>query len=457
MKKLLLVMFIFLAVRLYPAAVLPTDYAADDALPFNELNQIKNYMTGDWLPVSPNTFENEGSAYDIGSATYPWRNAFFIGDVGIGTASPLPAPWGSIQGLHIDGTVGGLLVQGNNSAYMWLYDENGTAHQNKFQISISSEKTTLKAVNDSLADTYSFLTMDHSNGKVGIGVSDPDTKLEVLDTSDQIKFSYDGSNYGTIGADSGGDITITPSGGDITNGTFNLNAGVITGCTAITSTAFTGTLQTAAQTNITSLGTLTSLDVDNINVNTNTITTTSGGLNLLATSGQSITIGSGTNPINLSGQINTNPNFDIGFFIGGVADSRLFDDASNGGSSTTMYIGNQSITTSSDKRYKKNIVDSNIKALDLINKIRIVDFEWDDPTDQGYNNRNARGKWTGFIAQEAIDILPTMINAPRDKKTLEIDYESEQRWMVDDSASIPVLMKAIQELSEKIKELEKGK
>lgn len=41
-----------------------------------------------------------------------------------------------------------------------------------------------------------------------------------------------------------------------------------------------GTLQTAAQTNITSLGTLTSLDVDNININGNVISTSSGNVEI---------------------------------------------------------------------------------------------------------------------------------------------------------------------------------
>ena len=37
-----------------------------------------------------------------------------------------------------------------------------------------------------------------------------------------------------------------------------------------------GTLATAAQTNVTSLGTLTALQIDNININTNTISSTAG-------------------------------------------------------------------------------------------------------------------------------------------------------------------------------------
>jgi hypothetical protein len=52
--------------------------------------------------------------------------------------------------------------------------------------------------------------------RMGIGLTDPDTALEILNTSNQLKLSYDGSNATTFGVSSGGDLTITPSGSDIT-------------------------------------------------------------------------------------------------------------------------------------------------------------------------------------------------------------------------------------------------
>ena len=54
--------------------------------------------------------------------------------------------------------------------------------------------------------------------------------------------------------------------------------GTIVASGAITGSTLTGTLQTAAQSNITSLGTLTALDVDNINLNGNTIVSSTGTL-----------------------------------------------------------------------------------------------------------------------------------------------------------------------------------
>jgi len=61
--------------------------------------------------------------------------------------------------------------------------------------------------------------------------------------------------------------------------------------TTVTATNLGGTLSTAAQASVTSLGTLTALDVDNININGNTISSTAGtDLNITPLSGQQIVL-----------------------------------------------------------------------------------------------------------------------------------------------------------------------
>ena len=62
----------------------------------------------------------------------------------------------------------------------------------------------------------------------------------------------------TITLDSGGAINLEPAAGSVIllDGTISVDAGVITGATSITSTAFVGTLSTASQTNITGVGTI---------------------------------------------------------------------------------------------------------------------------------------------------------------------------------------------------------
>ena len=57
-----------------------------------------------------------------------------------------------------------------------------------------------------------------NGGNVGIGVTDPDTQLEVFNgASTQLKLSFDGTDNCTLGVDTNGMLTITPSGGQITN------------------------------------------------------------------------------------------------------------------------------------------------------------------------------------------------------------------------------------------------
>ena len=92
-----------------------------------------------------------------------------------------------------------------------------------------------------------------------------------------------GINGNTITANSGA-LNLIPASGSaiVLDSTINVDAGVVTGATSITSTAFVGaltgnasgsaaTVTTAAQSAITSLGTLTTLTVDNVIINGTTI------------------------------------------------------------------------------------------------------------------------------------------------------------------------------------------
>ena len=145
---------------------------------------------------------------------------------------------------------------------------------------------------------------------------------------------------------------------------------------------------------------------------------------------------------------------DEGIYIGSFNGDNQIRHTSAGGGSSTLYIGNQAIQTSSDRRIKQNIVDTEIDALLKLEKVKVVDFNWNDPSDKAINNKNARGKWTGCIAQEIVDIFPHAVNAPRKEDTLEIDYESERNWLVEYGNLVPILIKSIQELSAKITTLE---
>ena len=178
---------------------------------------------------------------------------------------------------------------------------------------------------------------------------------------------------------------------------------------------------------------------------------------------------------------------DQGIYIGTASGNWQIRSSSSGSGSTTLYIGNASITVSSDERIKENIVNTEIDAMAKLNALRVVDFTWNDPSDLSFNNKNARGKYTGFIAQEVVDVLPFCVNAVRDEETLtpqpnaknpaipDILYkegneipegkavgdvreegkpETDALWGMQYEYVVPVLVKAIQELSAKVTTLE---
>ena len=168
------------------------------------------------------------------------------------------------------------------------------------------------------------------------------------------------------------------------------------------------------------------------------------------TSGGGVNVGSGVLTSNTN---DGNILVDEGIYIGTFNGDNQIRSSSAGGGSATLFIGNQSIQTSSDRRIKQNIVDTEIDALSKLEKVKVVDFNWNDPSDKAINNKNARGKWTGCIAQEIVDIFPHAVNAPRPEGK-EIDYTSENLWTIQYEHLVPVLIKAIQELTAKVEALE---
>jgi hypothetical protein len=149
-----------------------------------------------------------------------------------------------------------------------------------------------------------------------------------------------------------------------------------------------------------------------------------------------------------------------GYFTGGVrigADStnNLITTASIGAGTATLYIGNASINTTSDIRLKTNVVNTTVLAVETLSKLRVVDYNWQDPTDTSWNNRNARGKWTGLIAQEAIEHVPYVVNATRDPETMRPIEVTGSYWQLEYEHLVPILIKAIQEQQQQIEQLKK--
>jgi uncharacterized protein YdeI (BOF family) len=124
------------------------------------------------------------------------------------------------------------------------------------------------------------------------------TSLGTLTALTVDNFNLDSNTFSSLS----GNININPVAGSsiVLDGTINIDGGVVTGATSITSTSFVGalsgnattatTVNAAAQPAITSLGTLTALTVDNLNLDANTFSSLSGNINIAPVAGSSIVL-----------------------------------------------------------------------------------------------------------------------------------------------------------------------
>jgi hypothetical protein len=106
---------------------------------------------------------------------------------------------------------------------------------------------------------------------------------------------------------------------------------------------------------------------------------------------------------------------------------------------TNTYVGGltysntaTALVTSSDIRLKQNIVDID-SQFSTINAIKVREFEFIAEPDK---------KVKGFVAQELFEVFPDAVQVGTEKE----DGSIEKGWAVNQTALIPIMLKAIQEL-----------
>lgn len=93
------------------------------------------------------------------------------------------------------------------------------------------------------------------------------------------------------------------------------------------------------------------------------------------------------------------------------------------------------ITTGSDRKLKENIEPTSVKALDKINALNLVAFDY---------IKDKTHEEIGLIAQEVLDIIPGAVEK----------YEGEDNHLtINYSKFVPYLIKAVQELNQKLEEI----
>ena len=168
------------------------------------------------------------------------------------------------------------------------------------QTNITSLGTLTALTVDDVAVNGKVITMTGSSSDTAVMTVATNGAFSLVTTdaaaaAANVQITADGTvdidSAGVLTLDSGAAINIEPASGSaiLLDGTISIDAGVVTGATSITSTAFVGditgdvtgntsgtaaTVTGAAQTNITSLGTLTALTVDDVAVNGKVITMT---------------------------------------------------------------------------------------------------------------------------------------------------------------------------------------
>jgi len=126
----------------------------------------------------------------------------------------------------------------------------------------------------------------------------------------------------------------------------------------------------------------------------------------------------------------------INFYIGGSVAAAIDSATSD------FYTNDGTVSSLSDRRLKKDIKPISF-GLDEINRLNPVTFKYND---KGWNKGIDKREKIGFVYQDIEPILPIV--------TGHTDVDGVQYGTVSQDKLIPILVKAIQELSAKVSKLE---
>ena len=252
---------------------------AETAIDFGTVNEIDfKADNAARLTLSASAFYPvTNNQIDLGTSSLEFKDAFFDGTVTAGNVT------GNITG-NVTGNASGTAATVTTAA----------------QSNITSLGTLTALTVDDVAIDGKVMTMTGSSSDTAVFTAGTNGTLSIVTTdaaaaAANIQITADGTvdidSAGVLTLDSGAAINIEPASGSaiLLDGTISVDAGVVTGATSITSTAFVGditgnvtgnasgtaaTVTTAAQSAITSLGTLTALTVDDVAVDGKVITMT---------------------------------------------------------------------------------------------------------------------------------------------------------------------------------------
>jgi hypothetical protein len=336
--------------------------------------------------------------------------------------------------------------------------------------------STLGVTGDATLSSALFVTGNSTlTGNVGIGTTNPDKKVEInSETGDCLRLTYNDSdgtatNYTDLLVSSSGDLTITPSGGDVNISSHNgsttglkLNGILVTATAAeLNYNDTTPGLATASKALILD----SNRDIVNINyfeasngvfIKSNAANNTIDfPISLIVTPNTTAGVGLGTgiefNSVNSTSDIynagyinyvstNITNNSETGYFDFKLANSGSIDSimtvANNGVLTCTSFV------ETSDRRVKENIQDTlSLESLNKILNIKVKSYNFIKDTEK-INH-------TGVIAQELKEILPEAVVVSK-----HADFDDFHS--VHYTELIPHLVNCIKELYSELQELKKN-
>ena len=126
--------------------------------------------------------------------------------------------------------------------------------------------------------------------------------------------------------------------------------------------------------------------------------------------------------------------------------TNIYLAAQDGDGNNTGFLqsvgGTFALADTSDIRLKKNVKDTTIKGIETVDKIKIRDFDW---------KKNDNTVIGGFIANELKEVYPQAVDGEADGVW---EDGSIKAMTVSRDVLVPLLIKAVQELSAKVEALE---
>ena len=248
-------------------------------------------------------------------------------------------------------------------------------------------------------------------------------------------------------------VTIGPAAA----GSGTLRAMTLTGAITTTAGVTVTTMLTAAQVNVTGNG-APSNGIYLQAANTLGLAASGGASVLISTSSVALQTGIALNMVTAAMAVGATYSSGNGIFVQNASTNNAISTGSQGGATTALFIGNAQITAVSDIRLKTAITPTKIDAMALIHQLDVIDFTWNDPSDQAPVNKNSRGRWTGITAQNLINVAPWVVNAPDRTcpycRAGRICTLHPEMWQVDLDYLSGLFTKALQQIDIRLTALE---